>query len=284
MPEYTDTTIIRRTAFGSEASSPLESLLAPSPEPVTPFRGHDIEYEFVDVGQTAAPPTKVTDPSAIPQTAEANSDDGQSFEFRLFAPSKNADSSYTTTSKPRTKVKLPPTQDVSEIPISEGCFVKSSRPKTYYFTSALPTSLLKDIRDQYETSAISPAAVFRNAISQPWPGTALPWRVINIVGSKTGSNPNSFSPKSNASTACKAEGTRRSKPNKRRRIQHRKLLLARTAAANAKARGIETAEEKEKALREKKAAKNRKVQLKRRAKERQKKAQAKTAESGVEGE
>ena len=258
---------------------------APSSSPSLEGAGSKIdypcEYDFIDVAQP--PDTNSDDKAATtePHYEQSDLNDGPVFEFRLFAspPDVTPANATSSTSKTKTTIKLLPSPEVVDIPISEGRFLRPARPKHHYFTSSLSSPLRSELRRQYAASAVSSRDVLQQASAQDWPGTALPWRVINVTVAKDGLNSGPSGSEPLAPGKYPAVGSGRKKPNKKRRIQLRKLLLARTAAANAKVRQTETAEEKEKALREKKTAKNRKIQLKRREKERQKKTEVKAAAS-----
>ena len=269
---------IKRSNYGKGTSSSPEASPSPSTQEETSHSRYEFEYEFIDVPTISKTKPGLEESNTATQKPESGAEDDQTFEFRLFA-SEEATSTNATESKSHTKttVTLVPEQDLSQIPLSEGRFLKPARPDTYYFTSSLSRSDLKILRKRYEASAVSTSDLLQIATSQHWPGTALPWRVIHLTA------PGKKSTEHSRLGSQEQLRAGRSKPNKKRRIQLRKLLLARTAAANAKAREHETAEEKEKAMREKKTAKNRKVQLKRREKERLKKAQAQVADDRTAG-
>ncbi len=277
--------IITRADFGRKTSYSPEAASSPSPRVEDSLPMYGFEYDFVDNQQTFDSKADDELASANAHSRKPDFTDGQTFEFRLFPSPAGITPSSAIESKSRraTTVKLLPSQNVSDAPIPEGHFLGSGRRETYYFTSSLATPLLIELRREYAESAVSSEDILQKASLQQWPGTALPWRVIHVSAVDAKSRSDAPSHEFSAMTKLEHEEGRRKKPNKKRRIQLRKLSLARAAAANAKVRQSETVEEKEKALRRKRTAKNRKIQLKRREKERQKKAEAKAAGLGLDG-
>ena len=262
----------------NKTSSPAPSC-SPSLDADTSPPDYHFEYDLIDVAQASSTKNNAKAAAENAQNQESDPEAGHTFEFRLFASPARDSTANAASAKLKTKttIRLFPTPEVSNKPISEGCFLRPARPEAHYFTWSISNSALTELRQEYAASAVSPQDVLQKASSQAWPGTSLPWRLVQIrpadAMSDSGPHPSEVS----ASIVPVMDGGSRRKPNKKRRIHLRKLLVARTAAAHAKVRQTETAEEKEKALREKRTAKNRKIQLKRREKERQKKAEARAA-------
>ena len=246
--------IKRSEAFDSdEATTPS----AVGYKAVGPNYGFD--YDFI---------TPVNLPSA-PAQQDATKDDAskeeESFTFRLF-----------TSTAPST-LHIQPDEPEVDAPLSEGRFLRASRPDSYYFTSALDQSFMQKHRHQIALSATSHDELLKRA-NCSWPGTQLPWRVTHLPSATTATIAKSAGPTRSftvLSTDRPARSPKRSKPNKKRRIILRQRLTARRL-------NMQSTEEREKAEREKRNVRNREKKIKRRERDRKKKADAKLAEGATD--
>jgi Fungal protein of unknown function (DUF2011) len=165
-------------------------------------------------------------------------DDGE-VEFRLFSGPKAAP----------TKIKFK-SPEASDRPPG---FIVPNRPLSYYFHGELAGTQ----KTELQACAVSGEDIV-NLSSSPWPGCHLPWRVITTTQEgKTIHHLNSH-----AKLSLVVEKSKRSRLGKKARIAKRKKFAAKDAALK----------EKEASIREKKTKKNRAQKLKRREKERAKKA------------
>jgi hypothetical protein len=197
------------------------------------------------------------------------------FEFRLFStrpltPTEAGVDAKSDQKLASTRINIrSPTPDEP----SDGRFLNPHRPQGYYFASdtELPS---------FASSAVSSLGIL-NSSHDPWPGAAVPWRVIHLCSSSTKDRTRASRVKSNSisyptlNTSSSLQSRR--KPSKKRRIQ----LRTRTKLLDARAK------EKEEHLREKKTRLNRERKVKRREKEKAEKEMAKARmmwEGGVEGE
>lgn len=106
-------------------------------------------------------------------------DDDEQLDFQLFATSKPGVTA--STSKIRLRSPTPQT--------GEAGFVDSGRPSKYYFADATDKS-------SYISTALSGADILKLA-KQPWPGSAYPWKVLQLPPSgETGSELHSLRLKS----------------------------------------------------------------------------------------
>ncbi|KAJ5702247.1 hypothetical protein N7488_009795 [Penicillium malachiteum] len=234
---------------------------------------------------------------------DANEDDEQEFEFRLFsAPTKTADTTRKAedgsgkksstekfsdggdkagsgTQKLRIRVRSPTPGSGDP---SEGRFVKAFRGWQYYFSNSSLWSKREveseeeadqaTKKEQFEDIAVTGEQMMSWAKSQPWPGCHLPWRVISLKRHQT-----KMPPKNKdvpvlpiyvveGALPSKSPKTRK-KPGKKRRLILRKRMAAVEQAKEADA--------------EKRTRKNRERKLKRRQKARDEKAAA-AAAAGVD--
>ena len=226
---------------------------------------YHFEYDLVENGAgkvTKFAHLQVDEPENV-SIQEKTLPDDEAFEFRLFATPKppNAKASgigsktheTPATQKQQTSKKITIRSPTPDVP-SDGRFLNSHRPQSYYFTPiTTPHSIA--------LSAISGPSIIASS-HYPWPGTFLPWRVIHLSSSTTKLPPTN--PLYDASSKPQAtRKSRKAKPSKKRRIQ----LRTRLKLMDAKAK------EKEQHLREKKTRLNRERKVKRREKEKMEKAQ-----------
>ncbi|KAK4894281.1 hypothetical protein LTR27_007414 [Elasticomyces elasticus] len=191
----------------------------------------------------------------IRKTSEADNrplieDNADLLDFRLFAPT----SATGNASKIRLRSPTPQTTAPG--------FVVHERNQNYYL--AEPPSSADKVK--YESAALSGAEVV--ALSRtPWPGSAYPWKVFHVTlkGSREGS-----ATRVNDMGTRPTSATKRKQPGKKARIQVRVKLAAQRAEAgkqqiDAKAREI--------ADREKRVRLNRAKTLRKRAREKARKAE-----------
>lgn len=248
----------------------------------TAIPNYGFEYDFVELK------SNITDP-AIPIDSAEISD--QAFQFNLFRPSTKSkpsteEGTNTTDTDVKHKERSGSTIEPALIsirspspaadPESNTIFYKDPRPDSYYLTSRLPTSKLQELRESYKAAAVSVSELQRLK-QRPWPGTSLPWRVMQLPAHRKQIFVHRPTQKDQLSllttpAAGNTELTRvhRARPSKRKRD-----LLRDRAAKRQKI--IDESKTKEEHEREKKARKNREQKLKRRAKERQLKEEKRSA-------
>lgn len=234
---------------------------------------YHFEYDLVENGAgkvTKFAHLQVDEPENV-SIQEKTLPDDEAFEFRLFATPKppNAKASgigsktheTPATQKQQTSKKITIRSPTPDVP-SDGRFLNSHRPQSYYFTPiTTPHSIA--------LSAISGPSIIASS-HYPWPGTFLPWRVTHLPSSsssttKSPPNPHRHVSKSHPAAIATSTTTRTKprKPSKKRRIQ----LRTRMKQIDAKVK------EKEQHLREKKTRLNRERKVKRREKEKAEKAE-----------
>ncbi len=227
---------------------------------------YGFEYDFVTPNvpytETALPASKarLLDETAEPEEPE--------YQFRLFAPGPKSKAQSDEPECPfsDTRVKLSASPEPAELtePLSldRAHFIRPNRPDLYYLTSALSQNIIEGLKSQYEDAAISTSDVLSRAISTMWPGTALPWRVIEVELLNKPSKSKGQAPNDSQET-----GRARSRPSKKRRILFRRRLVLRAElAAQSK-----VAEETE---REKRTRRNREKKVKKKEREKKKKVEA----------
>jgi hypothetical protein len=272
---------VKRTEFFEEDVHLSEGESEDNHEAVPAY---GFEYDFIDV--------KSFTPNSSLATHAKHSDDAhkcpkeekrpeQKFEFNLFAPSTDNEAKATQ----HAKISLRASPSPGDA-LSEGRFIKPNRSDTYYFTSSLSQSELRELRSQYLTSAVTSNEISRRS-KAAWPGMKMEWRIIApksvIVRRKRASSEDTdlpadtngisrIDPKIEIHNNSSSEKLlppvpvstvgRRTKPSKKRRILLRKRIARQTKL---------TGEANDQAIREKKSAMNRKNKLRRREKEREKK-------------
>ncbi|KAK5676849.1 hypothetical protein LTS10_010613 [Elasticomyces elasticus] len=203
--------------------------------------------------EIAVQPQKFT---FIRKTSEADNrplaeDTEDLLDFRLFAPT----TATGNTSKIRLRSPTPQTTAPG--------FVVHERNPNYYLAEP-PSSADKD---KYESAALSGAEVVALSCT-PWPGSAYPWKVLHV--SSQGRRKSSVSTDRGAAPApAPASAAKRKQPSKKARIQIRVKLAAQRVEndkqqTDAKAREV--------ADREKRVRLNRAKTLRKRAREKARKA------------
>ncbi|KFY24574.1 hypothetical protein V493_05158 [Pseudogymnoascus sp. VKM F-4281 (FW-2241)] len=225
--------------------------------------------------QDPIPPSVVAEPSVDAPPGEA---EDEAFEFRLFAPTTTAIASNTDPSAipevtPTQRVILSNSDDEDQ---GDGAFTIPHRRLSWYVAAAATGTR----KAEFEKAAVSAETVRWGREQRAW-ALEKPWRVTVI---RTGStlitqSAVTLPPKSIGVRA--AEGrikTKKTKPNKKRRIEVR--IRERVLSEKLEAERLRRArEEEEKATRgvedaEKRTARNRERKIKRREREKRKKAAA----------
>ncbi|OBT52828.1 hypothetical protein VE04_08046 [Pseudogymnoascus sp. 24MN13] len=218
----------------------------------------------------AAPGGTEPSPDAPPVEAE-----DEEFEFRLFAPSTTAVASNDNqSSKPdETTTQRIILSNSDDEDLGDGAFTVPQRRLSWYI--APPATGTK--KAEFEEAAVSAEMVQREREHRAW-ALEKPWRVTVIrTGSASTSQP-AAALAVGGRTADRDGKTKRTKPNKKRRIEVR--IRERALAEKLEAERLRCAKmEEEKASRgaedaEKRTARNRERKIKRREREKRKKAAA----------
>ncbi|KFZ00620.1 hypothetical protein V501_10604 [Pseudogymnoascus sp. VKM F-4519 (FW-2642)] len=216
-----------------------------------------------------------TEPSPDAPPAEAEDEE---FEFRLFAPSTTAVASNDNqSSKPdETTTQRIILSNSDDEDLGDGAFTVPQRRLSWYI--AAPATGTK--KAEFEEAAVSAEMVQREREHRAW-ALEKPWRVTVIrTGSASTSQPAAaLAAKSVSVRTAEGDGkTKRTKPNKKRRIEVR--IRERALAEKLEAERLRCAKmAEEKASRgaedaEKRTARNRERKIKRREREKRKKAAA----------
>jgi hypothetical protein len=199
------------------------------------------------------PPTNT---SAEPTTTSSNTQDSPSqLPFQLFA------------STAPTNIIVRPLTPPPEVPLSEGRFIRPSRPAGYYLTSEVTPDEATQRQQQFNACAIGGNEVLKG-LSRAWPGVKLKWKVIHV--NRAGGKANAAAPALDqglAGTEAPRKAEKRSRPNRKRRIAVRRRIAARQSVK-------QKAVFDEEAERIKRNVRNREKKIKRRERERKKKAEA----------
>ncbi|KAK3650561.1 hypothetical protein LTR56_006266 [Elasticomyces elasticus] len=192
----------------------------------------------------------------VTKTSEADTpslakDNENLLDFRLFAPT----SATGNTSKIRLRSPTPQT--------TAPAFVVHERNLNYYFAEPSKSA----DKDDYKSAALSGAEIVTLSRT-PWPGSAYPWKVIyvSLQGRRKSSVP---AERGAAPAPASLSAAKRKQPGKKARIQIRVKLAAQRAESDkqqvdAKAREITD--------REKRVRLNRAKTLRKRAREKARKA------------
>lgn len=258
---------------------------------------YGFEYDFVSPPQPAQ--KSVVESGLVAeeeQKGEENDDEkGQeneeaTYQFRLFNQTQTNSSSSPLSKALQVQqaIRLSSTPEPESFSIETARFVRPRRPESYHFTSALPEATQALRKSQYEDVAVSTREVLLSASTTKWPGTALPWRVINIsLNTTTTTTTTTKSPPSSTSrpkrgpmqtepsgSSSQGPSTRKLQPRtlprpRPRPSKSRRILLRRQLAAKAEAsqRQILT----DAAEREKRTRRNREKKVKRKEREKLKK-------------
>ena len=237
----------RSASIASDATSlPKQDQPNASPEPQPAL---DLDFDIVH--QVEAPPLEASqDHEALNDTTT----EPEGYAFRLFSTSNTTTTTAVRPDQPSSASYIrirTPTPD----PDALKGHLTTSRPLSYYLTSALSNAIRLKLQAQYSSSAITPEELERLA-ETPWPGTRLPWRVRHLPSPTSKAAPSS-------ALRRPPDGRGKTKPNKKRRIALRKHTRRRVVE---KAKTELTA----KAAEEKRKTKNRTKKLKRRAKKKEK--------------
>ncbi|OBT43029.1 hypothetical protein VE00_07341 [Pseudogymnoascus sp. WSF 3629] len=220
-----------------------------------------------------APAGAEPSPDAPPAEAE-----DEEFEFRLFAPSITAAASNDNqSSKPdETTTQRIILSNSDDEDLGDGAFTVPHRRLSWYI--AAPATGTK--KAEFEEAAVSAEMVQREREHRAW-ALEKPWRVT-VLRTGSASTPQSavgLAAKSVSVRTAEGDGkTKRTKPNKKRRIEVR--IRERALAEKLEAERLRCARlEEEKASRgaedvEKRTARNRERKIKRREREKRKKAAA----------
>ncbi len=254
---------VRRSQVFKDAESGTESDSGDNPNviegvgDVSPEIAYHFDYEIVE--NEAGKATKFAHLRIHePPSKEATEEE---FEFRLFsAPKASATGRDDAATAPRAQTKVNIRSPTPTTP-SDGRFINPYRPWTYYFASEPSVDTLAAV-------AVSGSDILERS-HDPWPGTALAWRVVHLPSSKPKVADLSDAARVSLKTPAPAS-KRKLKPSKKRRI----LLRTRAKAVEEKVK------EKEEHLREKKTRLNREKKLKRKAKEKAAKLAGKEGEGG----
>ncbi|KAJ9657433.1 hypothetical protein H2198_004308 [Neophaeococcomyces mojaviensis] len=238
---------------------------------------YGFEYDFIDRATSEAQPVLEQEPEPAEET----------FQFNLFLapadrPAPTATASSATETEPKSGPALISIRSPSPAPLNDisASNFAQQRPDSYYLTSSLPVSTQQRLQESYTSSAVSADTIL--ALSRKaWPGTSLPWRVINLpcnprqiivhkVRHQPGSNTSDIQQPRVTTTDINNKINRRPRPSKKRRLMIRAKVQKRRAL-------IDESKTKEEHEKEKKNKKNRDRKVKRRAKERREKEESRKA-------
>lgn len=255
-------------------SSATRSLDSPDEEGLSKIPEYGFEYNFID------------QPLSSPVAAKTTQPEHETYQFNLFKPSLKKQSTKSETqdkpqvtqpeSQPRTNLISirSPSPPVASLDNTHPSSIP--RPLSHHFTASLPLSTQTRLHSNYVQAAISGHAIIRLSRHQPWPGSALPRRVIHlpahakqqvIVIHDPSNSGNGV--KAATSHQVREAGSRsaRTRPSKKARDRLKQRAVKRQAV-------IDASKSKEEHEREKKNRKNRERKVKRRAKERKDKEEA----------
>ncbi|OCT46349.1 hypothetical protein CLCR_01280 [Cladophialophora carrionii] len=244
---------------------------------------YGFEYDFVTPGlsdvKASRPPIE---PLPLDDAEEPE------YEFRLFAPGPSSGAQHrqaqpgTADAKVRLSATPEPVALADALSLDKAHFVRPNRQESYYFTAALPKDTVRQLKAEYAAVAMSSTDIISLAESTRWPGTALPWRVVQVElldkQSRSGiqhpsTHVDSTTSQRNSSAQHKAQA--RTRPSKKRRILVRqRLALRKELASQAQA----TAEME----REKRTRRNREKKVKKKEREKRKKSEAGGGEQSIE--
>jgi hypothetical protein len=210
----------------------------------------------------SAPAASTTVPAVVNTAAAANAEedpDELAFEFRLFG-----DEAPTHTVVIRENEDQPSAA-------GEGAFVVPKRPTSYYIAGDPDQASL----DRFRHAALSSDYILADAKRRRW-GLEKPWRVTHITITTSSKHGRPGQP---AAAGAPGESVKRKRPGKKRRITLRVREKAKKEKEEAARKSLV---DKEEHLAAKKKRLNRERKLKRRAKEKEKKA-ATAGEQGSEG-
>lgn len=227
---------------------------------------YGFEYDFI------SPIPDPLEASEAPPDIGAGDEQDQAkpaYQFRLFTSRPDSANKNTREDVLKPSIRLSPTPppiNLSEsLSLDKAHFVRPHRPDSYYFTSSLPTETLSSLKSQFAEVALSSSDVLSLAEVTKWPGSALPWRVINVKLAMP-------SWQTQKQTTPVASSLKSRKPSKKRRI----ILRRRLARAKEAAQLQKLAEETEK---EKRTRRNREKKVKKKEREKRKKAETQGAET-----
>lgn len=259
---------------------------------------YGFEYDFVD-----QPPllTASLNKKQVPDEPNQPQEEAETFQFNLFRPNTTR---KPPSPQPKDKDTAEPPSNPQPVLVPALISLRSAspvsatdpslayrqhRPDSYYFTvtASTPPDALKSLRASYADSAIS-ADTINKHLARAWPGTYLPWRVVElpahkrqVVVHRIGLTASSASAGSGdvpaRSLGEQASTGRRARPSKKRRE-------VRKGKARARQRIIDESKTKEEHEKEKRNRKNRERKLKRRAKERRDREEGRAGTGTGEGE
>ena len=188
-------------------------------------------------------------------------------DFRLFASDKPADTYQNA--KPIHKIRL----RSPSVEVREPAFIRPDRNSGYYFTG-LPST---EQKEGFEAAALSAQQVL-NISYQPWPGSAYPWKVLQLPASRISQ---SVQTTSFSKLATGEDDSKRKRPGKKARIKIRNKLAA---SRSQKEAAKKKAALKEAAEREKRTQRNREKKVKKKLREKAKKSEANSGADADAGE
>ncbi|TKA79834.1 hypothetical protein B0A55_02782 [Friedmanniomyces simplex] len=199
------------------------------------------------------------------ESAQASEPDDD-LDFRLFA-TPSAPGAAKAESKIRLRSPTPQTTAAG--------FIVMERDRRYYFADAFTTAT----KETYVRVALSGAQIL--ALSRtPWPGSAYPWKVLNLPPVKGKGKTQPAQP-SDQLTSETGGASKRKRPGKKARIQIRAKLA--TSRVEAGKREVDAAA-REAVEREKRVRLNRVKKLRKRARDKAKKAQAERNDTNDDGD
>ncbi|CZR60288.1 uncharacterized protein PAC_10184 [Phialocephala subalpina] len=275
MFDVPDAKRVRRSDLTTRSQSASPTPSSPDPSLEKEFQAQ-LAALYGPIPSTSTPLSNVT----ADQDDEAEDAKKQEFEFRLFS---SAPTNTTTADRAVQKIVLNDSESEEGDGSREGRFLRP-RPRSYYF--ATPAS--EERRKEYTLAALSGDQILNLSKTRAW-GLEVPWRVkVLKVASSTKIKPASTSTSSlepairiEAQDEDQAQAGKKTKPGKKRRIILREKKRKKEAAEEGRKK---REEEKEAAEREKRTRRNREKKVKRKLKEKAKKAGAGNGFEGTEGE
>ncbi|EXJ53904.1 hypothetical protein A1O7_09240 [Cladophialophora yegresii CBS 114405] len=260
-------------SHGSRASSRSASPGEPPSDNIEVSYGFEYDFVTPTLADVEAPrfpdePLPVTD-AEEPE-----------YQFRLFAPGTSSRAQHQQP-KPATAdatVRLSATPEpvalADALSLDKAHFIRPNRPESHYFTAALPEATIQQLKGEFAAVAMSTTDVISRAESTCWPGTALPWRVIQVelLNKQSGSGVQRPLEQVDSTTSQRKSSAQqrarvRTRPSKKRRILVRRRLALRKELGN-QAKATDEME------REKRTRRNREKKVQKKERERRKKNEA----------
>ena len=203
--------------------------------------------------------------SGIKQSAadDKSSEIGDELDFRLFAATKQAEPSGGTQPQAAQKILL----RSPSVDNANAGFIQPERNSDYYFAKPLSPKE----KENFDASALTGQQIFALSNNSPWPGSAYPWRMLQLPVSNVHKSIRSQESSSLRKLVGEEATLKRRRPGKKHRIK----LRTKHAALQSKQQASRVAaESKEAAEREKRTRRNREKKVKKKMRDKAKKVQA----------